>query len=111
MDQLIELARRLGRQMAGHERTALLKAAQEKLQADAEANDLLKEYQQQGGRISQLEQDGKPIEPEDKHKLQAIEAKLSGNATISELTRRQADFLEMTSKVKRAIDGELQIGG
>ena len=111
MEQLIELARRLGRQMAGHERTSLLKTAQEKLQADSEANDLLKEYQQQAERISQLERDGKPIEPEDKHELQDIEAKLSGSPTISELTRRQADFLEMTSKVKRAIDAELQMGG
>jgi len=107
MDQLMELAERLGRQIAAHERTTLLQKAQQAVNDDQPTKDLLTQYQQQAQKIQQLEQEQKPIEVDDKHQLQSLEEKLSTNPQISELARRQADFVEMMHKVKKAIDDQL----
>jgi len=109
MEQLIEMARRLGRQIAGHERTVLLKKAQKAIDDDAEAGQLVKDYQEHVVRIHQLEQENKPIEVADKHKLREIEEKIGTHAKLAELTRRQVDFVEMMRKVKQAIDEQLEI--
>jgi cell fate (sporulation/competence/biofilm development) regulator YlbF (YheA/YmcA/DUF963 family) len=109
MEQLIEMARRLGRQIAAHERTTLLKKAQQEATADAEAQQIIKDYQKQVEKIKKLESEQRPIEPADKRQLAAIEEKVTTNTKLSELTRRQADFVEMMQKVKKAIDDELQM--
>ena len=108
MDKVIELARNLGREIAADERAISLKKAQEALNQDKEAQELIKQYQQQAEKIHQLEQQQKPIEVGDKHKLQEIELEIGKNENIKELTRRQADFVEMMNRVKETIDSELQ---
>lgn len=108
MEHLIELARRLGKQIAAHQRTDLLKKAQILLRDDAQARQLLEDYRQQVQHIHDLEKDNKPIEVEDKKKLQEIETRIAAEPALAELTRRQADFVEMMHKVKAAIDSELQ---
>lgn len=107
MEQLLELARRLGRQVAQHERTTLLKQAQKAVDEDAEAGKLVKEYHEQAQKVMQLEKDQKPVEVGDKHTLRNLEEKISCNEHLRELTRRQVDFVEMMRKIKESIDGEL----
>ena len=109
MDQLIELARRLGKQIAAHERTVLLKKAQKEVDTDTEAQQLVKQYQEQTQKIHDLEQQQKPIEVSDKHKLCDLEEKISLNPRLSELTRRQVDFVDMMRKIKKNIDDQLEV--
>jgi len=109
MEELIEMARKLGKKVAAHERTVLLKKAQEKVDADAGAAKLVEEFQQQAQKIQALEQEQKPIEVEDKHKLRDIEQKIIANENLAELTRCQADFVELMHKIKGALDNELKI--
>ena len=109
MQELIAMAQQLGKKLAAHERTAALKAAQKATNDDPETSTLVQDYQKQMEKIQQLEQEVKPIEPEDKHLLADLETKISTNALFSELTRRQTDFVEMMQKVKQAIDNELQV--
>ena len=109
MDQVIELAKRLGKQLSAHERTAELKRAQQGVDSDSDAGELVKSYQKQMQRIAELEKDQKPIEVADKQKLRDLEEKISINPALSNLTRRQVDFVEMMRKVKEAIDSELQV--
>ena len=109
MEELIEMARGLGKKVAGHERTALLKKAQKKVNADPDAAKLIEEFQQQAQKIRTFEQEQKPIEVEDKHKLRDLEQKIIANENLTELTRRQADFVELMRKIKDAIDNELKI--
>ena len=109
MDTIVELAKRLGKQLSAHERTAELKAAQKAADSDSEAGQLVKSYQEQMQRIAELEKEKKPIEVADKQKLRDLEEKISLNPALSNLTRRQVDFVEMMRKVKEAIDGELQV--
>ncbi len=110
MDQLIELARRLGRQMAAHERTETLQAAPQVVNDDPQSADLIVQYQKQAEKIRQLEMEHKPVEVEDKHLLTEIEQKIGTNEKLKELTKRQVDFVEMMRKVRQSIDDQLQIG-
>lgn len=109
MDQLIELAKRLGQQMAAHERTTLLKAAQKEVDGNEEAEQLIKAYQTQAQKMVELEKAKKPIEVADKQKLSELEDGIGMHSALSELTRRQVDFVDMMRKIKQAIDEQLQI--
>jgi len=109
MEQLIEMAKRLGQRIAAHERTLLLKEAQKAVNEDAEAGGLIKQYQQQAEKISQLGREQKPVEVADKHKLREIEQEISANEKLKELTHRQMDFVEMMHKVKQTLDDELKL--
>jgi len=109
MEELISMAQQLGKKLAAHERTAKLKAAQKALNNDPDASQLVQDYQKQVDKIHKLEQEVKPIEPEDKRLLAELEGKIAANAMFADLTRRQADFVEMMQKVKQAIDNELQV--
>ena len=110
MEKLIELAERLGKMVAEHERTAKYKKAQQALKDDAEARQLVQEHQQQAEKIMNLEREQQPIEVDDKRKLSELEGKISTNAVLRELMRRQVDFVEMTRKLHEAIYGPSQLG-
>jgi len=109
MEQLIEMAKRLGRQIATHERTVMLKKAQKEVDQDPQAEKLVREYQEQAGKIQQLELEQKPIEVEDKRKLKDIELKIAENDHLKEMTLCQMNFVEMMRKVKQAIDEQLEL--
>ena len=109
MEQLIELARRLGRQVAAHERTKYLNKAQQAVSEDEETSRLIEEYQQQLRKIRELEHQTKPVEVGDKHKLRDLEEKVGTSAKLSELAKRQADFVELMRKINEAIEGELKM--
>ena len=109
MDHLIELAKRLGKQMAAHENSQLLKQAQQNVDSDALAKELVESYQKQAQKITDLEEQQKPIEIEDKHQLSDLQQKIATHAGLAELTRRQVDFLDMMRKIRQAIDSELEI--
>ena len=109
MDHLIELAKRLGKQMAAHENSQLLKQAQQNVDSDDQAKELVESYQKQAQKITDLEQQQKPIEIDDKHKLRDIQQEIATHPGLAELTRRQVDFLDMMRKIRQAIDSELEI--
>ena len=107
MQQLIELARRLGKQIALHERTELLKKAQLAVSQDDQAKDLIETFRKQAEKIALLEQQQKPVEVADKHQLQQLEQQLASDPNFSELSRRQADFVELMRQVRQTIDAQL----
>ena len=109
MEQLIEMAKRLGRQIADHERTVLLKKAQKEVDQDPQAEKLVMEYQKQAEKIQQLEREQRPIEVEDKRKLKDIESKIAENDHLKEITLRQMNFVEMMRKIKQTIDEQLEL--
>ena len=107
MDKLIELSKRLGRQIAVHERAVLMQEAQKALQEDADARQLVEDFQKQAEKIHKLEQANQPVEVSDKHQLEAYETQMSGNHKIREFSRRQADYVEMMRKIWDAIHNEI----
>ena len=109
MERLIELAQQLGKRIAAHERTHLLKQAQKAVSDDPEATELVQQYQQQFEKIHKLEHEKKPIEPEDKRQLADLETKIGTNPLLADLSKCQVNFVEMMQKVKTAIDNQIQL--
>ena len=109
MEQLIEMAKRLGKQIAEHQRTVLLKKAQKEVDNDTQAGQLVLEYQQNIEKIQKLEKEQKPIEVQDKQELKDIELKIAGNDKLKEVTLCQMNFVEMMQKIKQAIYEQLEL--
>jgi len=108
MEDIIADARALGKKIAAHPRMTRFMRAAGAVAEDSEAQSILKTYQEQAHRIGELEQAGKPIEPEDKRKLADCEAKLAGNDKVKDMMKAQADYLEMMHRINGAIDEAAQ---
>ena len=57
--------------------------------------------------VALLEQDNKPIEVEDKHKLKDFEEKLLGRPEFKGFTAAQVEYVDMMRKVNEAIHKQL----
>ncbi len=103
MQDILSLAGRLGRRIAAHPRTQAYLEAQRALRDDLEARRLFDAFHKQLEHIRQLEQSGKPVDVAEKRKLQACEQQIAGNPTLKRFMRAQADYVELMSRVERAM--------
>lgn len=107
MQEILSLASRLGRRIAGHERFAKLRSLEDAVESDKEARSLLESLERQRRKIAQLEAETKPISPEDKRELQRLGDAVHADPKLQDLMKAQADFMEMMNKVNEAIRAEL----
>ena len=102
-DQITSKAAELGRLIAESPAgKGLLKARQE-LQADEQAHKMLEDYQKQMQKIAKLEEERKPVEPEDKRMLVELQQKVASHSTLKLWIKAQADFSQLMHKVNRCI--------
>ena len=104
MEDIIAHARELGKRIAAHPSCASFMTAARAVAEDAEAQETLKAYQEQMKKIHDMEQTGRPIEPDDKRKLAESQTKVAGNEKLKEMMKRQADYVEMMNRINQAID-------
>jgi cell fate (sporulation/competence/biofilm development) regulator YlbF (YheA/YmcA/DUF963 family) len=107
MDRVMELARRLGREIRQHGRFARLVAAETAVRANDEAKELFRLLEEQSRKIAELQNANRPIEPGDKQKLQELREKAHANALLQEVARAEADYMEMMTRINQAVHGEL----
>lgn len=107
MQEIIELADRLGRALADSPQAKALREAQQQLQADEETSRLIGEYRDQAEKISALEQEGKPIEPEDKRKLDELHSKLASMQEFKKFTAAQYEYADLMRRVDDALSSHL----
>ena len=105
--KIIQLAETLGRALAETPETTKLRETRQGLQDDSDTAELLKQYQQQVEKVAQMERDKKPIEVDDKHKLQELEDKLLGAEPFKKFTAAQVDYADLMRKVNEAIRKQL----
>lgn len=102
-DHITAKAAELGKLIAESPSGKALLKAREELQADKEAHAILESYQKQLQKIAELEEDGKPIEPEDKRMLAELQQEVASHSTLKLWMKAQADFSQLMHKVNRAI--------
>ena len=107
MDQAIELAVRLGRSIAQSPQAQKLRTARAELDTKEDIKALLAEYQKQSDKVAELQEQNKPIEVDDKHKLQGLHEQLVGNDVFKQFTSAQVDYVDMMRKVNQAIADQL----
>jgi len=107
LQDLLAKARSLGEALAAQPTVRAHFEAQRHLQVDEAARKLAAEYQAQLDHIRRLEEERKPIEVADKHKLKDLETQLAGNDVLKNLMRTQADYVALMNQVNRAMDAPL----
>lgn len=108
MEEIIEFASKLGAAIASHERYKTFREAEEQLKKDNEAKEFSEALEKQNIKIQELEKDLKPVEVEDKKKLQQLKEKLAANKSIQEFLKVQTDYVELMTKVNEQIETKLR---
>jgi len=107
MEEILELASKLGAAIANHNRYKMFKEAEEQLKKDDEAREISEELEKQSRKIHVLEKDLKPVEVEDKKKLQQLKEKAASNQSIQNFLKVQIDYVELMTKANKRIAAEL----
>ena len=103
MDNVLELARKLGQEIRTSERYRLLREAEKKALGDPEARKIQDDLEEQLQKIRNLESAMKPIEVADKHELSRLQELTARHPGLQELLKAQADYFEMMNNVNNAI--------
>lgn len=106
MDEILNLATRLGKLIAADPRAQRMAAARDALDKSLEDRQLLSDYHEQQNKIAELEAATKPIEPGDKRKLADLQARVAGSEVLKDLLRAQTDYVELMTTVSRRIEEE-----
>ena len=107
MDEITELAQRLGKAINASPQAAVLRQAREAVNSDAGLSQTLKDYQAQMEKVARLEQEEKPVEVEDKHRLQALQDKLLGSEEFKKFSAAQVEYVDLMRKVNEALREQL----
>ena len=107
MDEVLARADALAEAIRTSERFVELRRVEAEVGADPEARKLLADLQAARAAIAEKEANGKPIEPEEKRRLAALEAAWGESETVVRLQGVQRAFLEMMEQVNRRIQGAL----
>jgi cell fate (sporulation/competence/biofilm development) regulator YlbF (YheA/YmcA/DUF963 family) len=107
MSAVLELAERLGKAIQESPQTAALRQAQKAMNDQPELQKLLKEYQDQSDKIARLEQEKKPVEVEDKHKLDELQDKLLASEVFKRYTQAQVEYVDLLRQVNGVIRKKL----
>ncbi len=107
MEEILELASKLGAAIANNNRYKMFKETEEQLKKDNVAKDISEKLEKQSKKIYELEKNLKPIEVEDKKKLQQLKEEVASNPSIQKFLKAQADYVELMKKVNERIKSKL----
>jgi cell fate (sporulation/competence/biofilm development) regulator YlbF (YheA/YmcA/DUF963 family) len=108
MEEIIKLASKLGSAIANNERYKAFRETEDQLKKDKEAKELSEALEKQTKKIQELEKSQKPVEVEDKKKLQQLKEKLASNKSIQKFLKEQTDYVELMTKVNEQIETKLR---
>jgi len=106
MEKILEIASKLGAAIANHNRYKVFKEAEKQFKKDGEAIEISEELEKQSRKIHGLEKDLKPVEVEDKKRLQQLKEKVASNQSIQNFLKVQTDYVELMTKVNKQIEAE-----
>lgn len=106
MKEILELAARLGKRVAGDPRVSAMTAAHKALADSPEDRQILADYEKQQRKIAELEAAGAPIEPEDKRRVADLHGRVVSSLTLKDLVKAEADYAELMSIVTQRIEQE-----
>ena len=108
MSAIVELAERLGKAIADSPQAKAYRDARAGLNQQPAVLKLLQEFQAQSEKVARLEEENRPIEVGDKHKLQSLHEQLIGNDVFKKYTMAQMEYVDLLRKVSQAMDAQLR---
>lgn len=101
------MADKLGNAIADSDAGRSYREARKEMEADADAKVLMEQFQTHVQKLSQAEQQGQPIEVEDKKQLEDLQGKLAGNPKVKAFTAAQMDYMDLIRQVSQRIQGPM----
>jgi len=118
VDDALKLADQLGQAIAATKVAQDLRAAREAMHADKDTMDLLEKFMEQSAKLSQRIQDQQPIEPDDKHALNDLQAQVAAREGFKAFSAAQVEYVDLMRRISqsilkhlRGIDDSLPPGG
>lgn len=108
MQDIIQLAERLGKAISESPEAVALREIRDQLASRPDLTGLMTEYQQQAEKIATLEQEAKPVEVADKHKIEALHDKLVAEPFFKKLTEAQMAYVDQMRRVNDALRHHLK---
>lgn len=106
MSDILELAARLGKRIAEDERGKRLAEARTALEKSLADRQWLADFEECQHRLLELQQSGRPIEPEDKRRFADLQDRVASSTVIRRLLKAQADYLELMSQITATMERE-----
>jgi cell fate (sporulation/competence/biofilm development) regulator YlbF (YheA/YmcA/DUF963 family) len=107
VDDILQLAQKLGVAIAQSPQGAGLRGAKKQLDSQPDVKKLMDDYRRQSDRIATLEREKKPVEVEDKRKLQETNDQLVANDFFKQYMAAQVEYLDLMRKVDAALNKAL----
>jgi cell fate (sporulation/competence/biofilm development) regulator YlbF (YheA/YmcA/DUF963 family) len=103
VEDILTQAEALGKQIAEHDRFRAVREARKAADEDDTLQEQMKALGEQSAKIRRLEQETKPVEPEDKRRFRELQEQVTAHPAMQQLARAEADFAELMNRVQRAI--------
>jgi len=101
--RITELAEKLGQAIAEAERVRKFKKLHAEVMADPQAQELVRALRRLEQEIARKQQENKPIEVADKHRLRDLRERTYANEKLKALMAAEADYFEMIQQVNDLI--------
>ncbi len=103
--EILDAAKSLGQLISTHPAARRMDDLMKKLQNDREAQRALTDFNRHMQMLSQKEQTGRPIEVEDKRKMDQFQAAVAQNLVLREMQMAQMDYLDLMRQIDDLING------
>ena len=107
MQAILALAQRLGKTVADSPQAKALREARDELNKHPDVSKLLDDFRAQTEKVAKLEHENKPIEVDDKHKMQDLQSKLVSDETFKKFTAAQVEYVDLMRQVNESLRKEL----
>lgn len=104
--EILDAATKLGKLIADNSVGQKLEDAIKKLEGDIDAQRAMTDYQRLIQTLSEKEATGKPIEVEEKQKLQTLQNAVIHNLTLQQFQIAQMDYLDLMREVDAVISAQ-----
>ena len=107
MNEILEMADKLGKAMAASPQAQALHDARKLLDAQPELLATLKQVHEHSEKLARLEREKKPIEVEDKHRMDELQGKLLASDVFKKFTAAQVEYVDLMRQVNDTLRRQL----
>ncbi len=109
-EEVLQAARNLGSLIRSHEAADRMQQALEKVRQDTDAQRLLNDYNRHLEAVAEKDAQGKPIEVEDKRKLEQLQNRIATTPALRDFQLAQMDYVDLMRQVDQAISDQTPPG-
>jgi len=104
--EILDAAKKVGQMVAEHDATKQLESALKTLESDTDAQQAIADFNRHLQTLAQKEQSGKPIEVQDKQKLESLQQAVVMNINLRNFQTAQMNYVDLLRMIDEAITSQ-----